>query len=74
MLCWYKKLWKQLKIVDVAFYEIYHPGPLKGAVTVLIFLTLFHQDALTLGHDIPTVGHLGIEKTLECITMPSGLV
>ena len=65
ILCRYKQLWKQLTIVDGILYQTHHPGPLEGAVTTPILPPSFHQEALTLSHDIPTVGHLGIEKTLD---------
>jgi len=58
-------LWKQLAVVDGVLYQTYHPGPSEEAITVPILPSSFHQEALTLSHDINTAGHLGIEKTLD---------
>ena len=66
----YKMLWKQLVVVDGVLYRMYHPGPSEEAITVPILPSLFHQEALTISHDIPTAGHLGIEKPyIDCARM-----
>ena len=61
----YKQLWKQLAIADGVLCRTYSLGPLEGAVTVPILPPSFQQEALTLSHDIPTAGHLGVDKTLD---------
>jgi len=52
-------------ITEGVLCRTYSPGLLEGAVTVPILPPSFQQDALTLCHDIPTAGHLGIDKTLD---------
>ena len=61
----YKQLWKQLAIADGVLCPTYSLEPLEGAVILPILPPSFQQEALTLSHDIPTAGHLGIDKTLD---------
>ena len=61
----YKQLWKQLAVADGVLYRTYSLGPLEEVITVPILPPSLQQKALTLSHDIPTAGHLGIDKTLD---------
>ena len=61
----YWQLWKQLVVINGVLVRQYSPSPLNQLVTVPILPAVFHKDALTHNHDVPTAGHQGVAKTLD---------
>ena len=61
----YRQLWKQLVVINGVLGHQYSPSPLNQLVTVPILPAVFHKEALTHNHDVPTAGHQGVAKTLD---------
>ena len=61
----YRQIFHQLLLVNDIVYRKYSPGPTSDTVTVPVIPKALHQQILQQNHDIPSSGHLGVDKTLS---------
>jgi hypothetical protein len=59
----YRQLWNQLSLVDGMLVRSRKSGPQLATTTVTVLPAALIRDVLTVFHDDPFSGHLGIEKT-----------